>query len=97
VPVVATTVGGLPEVVQHGLTGSLAAVGDVDAMADAACELIADDAKWQRMAAAARAHALAHFAPAGALDAYVALYRFAMLEPLAHARDDNRPRPAHDA
>jgi N-acetyl-alpha-D-glucosaminyl L-malate synthase BshA len=97
VPVVATAVGGLPEVVQHGHTGSLAAVGDVDAMAEAACTLVADDAEWHRMACAARAHALLHFAPDGALDAYVAFYRSAMLEPPAHARGTSRPRPAHDA
>ena len=33
VPVVASDVGGLPEVVEHGVTGFLAPVGDVDAMA----------------------------------------------------------------
>jgi N-acetyl-alpha-D-glucosaminyl L-malate synthase BshA len=33
VPVVASSVGGLPEVVEHGVTGYLAPVGDVEAMA----------------------------------------------------------------
>ena len=34
VPVVASRVGGLPEVVEHGVTGYLAPVGDVEAMAE---------------------------------------------------------------
>jgi L-malate glycosyltransferase len=34
VPVVATRIGGIPEVVEHGVSGYLADVGDVDAMAE---------------------------------------------------------------
>jgi N-acetyl-alpha-D-glucosaminyl L-malate synthase BshA len=40
VPVVATRVGGLPEVVEHGKTGYLAGLGDLDAMAYYALEII---------------------------------------------------------
>ena len=35
VPVVATRVGGLPEVVRHGTDGYLCALGDVESMAEA--------------------------------------------------------------
>jgi N-acetyl-alpha-D-glucosaminyl L-malate synthase BshA len=42
VPVVASDVGGLPEVVEHGVTGFLAPVGDVDAMAGYCLQLLAD-------------------------------------------------------
>lgn len=42
VPVVATRVGGLPEVVMHGETGFLGELGDVDAMAQYALQIVND-------------------------------------------------------
>lgn len=54
VPVVATNTGGIPEVVEDGVSGYLAAIGDVDAMADAALSLLTDPARWQSASAAAR-------------------------------------------
>jgi N-acetyl-alpha-D-glucosaminyl L-malate synthase BshA len=54
VPVVATRTGGVPEVVTHGESGFLAPIGDVDAMAGYALELLGDDAEWQRFSLAAR-------------------------------------------
>jgi L-malate glycosyltransferase len=54
VPVVATRVGGVPEVVQDGVSGYLAAVGDIDAMAAAACHVLADPDRWKQFSAAAR-------------------------------------------
>lgn len=61
VPVIASKVGGLPEVVEDGVTGFLHAVGDVEAMAESARRLLDDDALHARMSAAARERALAHF------------------------------------
>lgn len=57
VPVVATRIGGVPEVVTHGASGYLAPVGDVDAMAAFGVELLADPQRWQRASEAARADA----------------------------------------
>ena len=57
VPVVASDVGGLPEVVQHGVTGFLAPVGDIDAMAGYCLQLLQDGTSARRYAAAARAQA----------------------------------------
>jgi L-malate glycosyltransferase len=57
VPVVATDVGGLPEVVEHGVTGFLAPVGDVDAMADYCVRILADCAVARRFGTAARERA----------------------------------------
>jgi N-acetyl-alpha-D-glucosaminyl L-malate synthase BshA len=45
VPVIASRVGGLPEVVVHGETGALAPVGAVDTMASAALQLLCDPAR----------------------------------------------------
>lgn len=61
VPVVASKVGGLPEVVEDGVTGFLHPVGDVEAMAASVRRLLDDDALHARMSAAARARALRHF------------------------------------
>jgi N-acetyl-alpha-D-glucosaminyl L-malate synthase BshA len=54
VPVIASRVGGLPEVVVHGETGALAPVGAVDTMASAALQILCDPARG----AAARAAAI---------------------------------------
>jgi len=55
VPVVASRVGGLPEVVVDGETGFLHEVGDVSGMAQSAVRLLRDRALHERMSAAARA------------------------------------------
>jgi N-acetyl-alpha-D-glucosaminyl L-malate synthase BshA len=61
VPVVAAGVGGMPEVVEDGVTGTLCAVGDTDAMAAAAIRLITDRAHWERQGAAGVARARSLF------------------------------------
>jgi N-acetyl-alpha-D-glucosaminyl L-malate synthase BshA len=48
VPVIASRVGGLPEVVEHGVSGFLEPVGDVDAMADRALAILSDCATRNR-------------------------------------------------
>jgi glycosyltransferase involved in cell wall biosynthesis len=58
VPVVASSVGGLPEVVRDGETGFLRPAGDIDAMAAATLALLDD---LDRFRTAARADALARF------------------------------------
>lgn len=57
VPVVATRVGGIPEVVADGSSGYLAAIGDVDTMAEAGVRLLCDPDAWQHASSAARADA----------------------------------------
>jgi N-acetyl-alpha-D-glucosaminyl L-malate synthase BshA len=53
-PVVASDAGGLPEIVRDGEAGHLAPVGDVEAMASAAIELLGDEARWRRFSDNAR-------------------------------------------
>jgi len=53
VPVVASDVGGLPEVITHGSTGFLHPVGDVDAMAASGVALLTDADLYRRIAVAA--------------------------------------------
>jgi len=54
VPVVATAVGGVPELVPHGVAGFLAPLGDVETMADGVVELLGNPDRWQSMSEAAR-------------------------------------------
>ena len=53
-PVVATRVGGIPEVVQDGVNGYLVEPGDVDALTERVSELIADPSLRTRMGEAGR-------------------------------------------
>lgn len=53
VPVVASRVGGLPEVIDHGVTGFLHPLDDVDGMAASAVALLTDADLHSRVAAAA--------------------------------------------
>jgi glycosyltransferase involved in cell wall biosynthesis len=53
-PVVATRVGGLPDVVEHGQTGLLVPPGDSQSLARAVIDLLTDDARRRDMGARAR-------------------------------------------
>lgn len=74
VPVVATRVGGLPEVVTDGVTGFLHPVGDVAAMANSVVRLLEDPALHRRFATAAREDVLTRWQRGPKVDAYEALY-----------------------
>ena len=76
-PVIGTNVGGLPEVVKNGETGVLCGVGDVNGMANAATDLLQDEAKWKRMSAAAAADARARFAMDDVVARYEDVYEHA--------------------
>lgn len=75
VPVVASRVGGLPEVIEEGVSGFLAPVGDIEAMAAAATRLLTDDALHSRMAHQARIRAVDRFRLLPMVDRYEAFYR----------------------
>ncbi len=74
VPVIASAVGGLPEVVRDGETGILVADDDDAAMAAAAAGLIADPARRAAMAVRAAWHA-EHFSFERMADRTLAAYR----------------------
>jgi glycosyltransferase involved in cell wall biosynthesis len=61
VPVVATDAGGLPEVVEHGVTGLVVPRGDAQALATAIGGLLEDPERRRRMGLAGRERALRHF------------------------------------
>jgi glycosyltransferase involved in cell wall biosynthesis len=78
VPVVATRVGGVPEVVLDGETGSLVPPGDPPALAEAIARLVDDRALRGRMGGRARERALERFAPGPYADRVDAVLRAAV-------------------
>jgi N-acetyl-alpha-D-glucosaminyl L-malate synthase BshA len=75
VPVVATSVGGVPEVLEDGKSGFLLPAGDVDGMARAALELLTNDSRHAEFRAAARQRAVEHFDTTLIVPRYEAYYR----------------------
>lgn len=75
VPVIATTVGGIPEVVIDGETGYLSAPGDVDSMAKNALKLLTDPELYQKMCEAGRKRTRDHFSVSTILSQYVNFYK----------------------
>jgi N-acetyl-alpha-D-glucosaminyl L-malate synthase BshA len=72
---IATNVGGVPEVIDHGKTGFLADVGDVQTMANHAIEVLSDEKKLKQMGEAARAAAQARFCASKIIPMYEKHYR----------------------
>jgi N-acetyl-alpha-D-glucosaminyl L-malate synthase BshA len=58
VPVISSSVGGLPELQVHGQTGYIAEIGDIDRMSRYAIELLTNGAKHKLFMEAARRRAL---------------------------------------
>jgi glycosyltransferase involved in cell wall biosynthesis len=73
-PVVATAVGGLPDVIEHGATGLLVPV-EVGACAAALDRMSADPDQARAMGARAREVALVRYSADRMLDDYLAVYR----------------------
>jgi glycosyltransferase involved in cell wall biosynthesis len=74
-PVVATRVGGVPEVVEDGVTGLLSPPDDLEAFSRRLSQLLFDAELSERMGAAARATAERRYTRAGVVALYEDLYR----------------------
>ena len=72
---IATRAGGVPEVVEHGVTGFLADVGDVETMARYAIELLGDQPRLRQMGKQAREGARARFCTSKIIPLYEEFYR----------------------
>lgn len=80
VPVLGTASGGVCEVVEHGVTGYLCEVGDTDAMARCALEVLQNEAKAREMGIKGRARARELFAEEKIVDQYERLYENCLIE-----------------
>jgi L-malate glycosyltransferase len=74
VPVIATRVGGIPEVVEDGGCGFLFEVGDINRMAQAALKVLQDDAERKRLGARGREIAISNFTTDKIIPQYERLY-----------------------
>ncbi len=79
-PVIASAIGGIPEVVVHGQTGLLCRPGDADELADRIAALLSNPAWAVEMGGAARRYAETAFSPAGHLDQLIQVYKEAIAE-----------------
>jgi N-acetyl-alpha-D-glucosaminyl L-malate synthase BshA len=72
---ISTRAGGVPEVIDHGKSGYLADVGDVETMARYAIELLSDEQRLKEMGKVARASAIERFGSAKIVKQYEDFYR----------------------
>jgi glycosyltransferase involved in cell wall biosynthesis len=73
-PVVATRVGGTPEVVADGETGILVDAGDVDALADALRSVLGDPTRARTLGEAGRTRAVERFSRAAMVERVLGVY-----------------------
>lgn len=73
-PVVASAVGGIPDVIDDGRTGRLVPAGDPSALASAICGLMDDPSVGTRLGGAARAEVLGRFSFSRMVSAMETLY-----------------------
>ena len=74
VPVIASRVGGLPELVTHGVSGFLEDPADLDAFVRTALRVLEDDRLHRRIGRAARARAVSDFHVDRIVERYRAVY-----------------------
>lgn len=72
---IATRAGGVPEVIEHNVSGYLADVGDVETMARYAVTLLGDESRLRAMGKQARAVAKSRFCSSKIVPEYEAFYR----------------------
>jgi N-acetyl-alpha-D-glucosaminyl L-malate synthase BshA len=84
VPVIATRVGGIPEVVRHGIDGFLYEVGDVSSMAQGCLSILKNPDVRNSLGKAAREHATREFCASKIVLQYEELYSRTIRE--AHSR-----------
>jgi N-acetyl-alpha-D-glucosaminyl L-malate synthase BshA len=74
VPSIATRVGGVPELIDDGITGMLYSVGDIDGMAQGALSLLRDKSRLKAMREAGRKTAQTRFCATLVVPQYVRYY-----------------------
>ena len=72
---IATRTGGVPEVIEHGVSGFLADVGDVETMARYAIDLLSDESALRAMGKRARAAAQEKYCSSKIIPLYEGFYQ----------------------
>ena len=97
VPVVATSVGGVPEIVSHNATAMLAPPSNPGALADAIAAVLEDETLGRRLAESARELVVSSFAPAARtrriVEAYSRVLRVSAAERVAMGPAPSRCSP----
>jgi N-acetyl-alpha-D-glucosaminyl L-malate synthase BshA len=75
---IATNVGGVPEVIDHGKSGFLADVGDVETMSKYAIEILSDESRLRKMGKDCRNAASARFCTTKIIPQYENYYRLVL-------------------
>jgi len=75
VPVVSSSVGGLPELIVHNETGYIAEIGDIERMSKYTVELLTNGKKYDRFAKASRQRAVSHFDKRIIIPQYLEYYK----------------------
>jgi len=86
VPVIASEVGGVPEVVIQGETGFLAPVGDILSMAEAGIAVLRNPELWSEISLNARQRAVEHFGVDRVVPQYEQFYRRVLAGGSEHSR-----------
>ncbi|WP_263418333.1 N-acetyl-alpha-D-glucosaminyl L-malate synthase BshA [Terriglobus albidus] len=81
VPAIATRVGGVPELIDDGVTGMLFPVGDTDGMAAAAIDLLTHKDRLAEMSRAARQTAQKRFCTSNIIPLYERYYQSVLAQP----------------
>ncbi len=84
-PVIATAVGGIPEIIRDGETGLLVSSRDAEALSGAIGKILSDPAGAERMSDSARAFARTHLTWEANAEATIKVYREAIRQRLATA------------
>ena len=91
VPVIAARAGGIPELVEDGVTGILGEVGDVETMGARGAGLLDDPARLEMVRRAARDRAVENFSMEMIGDRYEKLYASVLGDPAAPRKALGRP------
>ena len=75
VPVIATRVGGVPDIIQNRQNGLIIPPGDIEALCAGIQELLDDKMLWQEFSIRARETAVEHFSLSTVANRYAELYK----------------------
>jgi len=87
-PICATRAGGVPEIIEHGVSGLLSPVADPLALGESIAAVVSDPALAQALSAGARARA-SEFSIERSVGRTLAVYERVIGEPVAGAVHDN--------